>query len=121
MAKILVVEDNPNNTEILTRFLVIKKHTVLTAADGPQALTLAGPEKPDLIIMDMGLPGMDGWEVTRRLKEDPATRHIPIVACTASAMPHEVDKAREAGCSDFEPKPIDFARLLGKLNRLLTP
>jgi CheY-like chemotaxis protein len=122
MAKILLVEDNPANVEIVTRFLSrIHKHQVIVANDGPSGLLLAHQEMPDLIIMDMGLPGgMDGWEATRRLKADEATRAIPVLAFTAATMPEEVTRSQEAGCDDVHGKGAsDLKLLIEKIERLL--
>lgn len=115
MTKILLVEDNEMNRDMLSRRLERKGYAVAMALDGEQAVTMAQSENPALILMDMSLPVMDGWEATRRLKAAPGTRAIPIIALTAHAMASDEQKAREAGCDDFDTKPIDFVRLLGKI------
>jgi CheY-like chemotaxis protein len=119
MAKILVVEDNEMNRDMLSRRLVRKKYEVLVAVDGKESLEMARSEGPDLILMDMSLPVMDGWEATRRLKASPETRAIPVVALTAHAMSGDREKAMEAGCDDYDTKPIELPRLLGKIEALL--
>lgn len=119
MAKILLVEDNEMNRDMLSRRLVRKGYEVVLAFDGQAGVDLAATEAPDLILMDMSLPVLDGWEATRRLKADPATRHVPVIALTAHAMSGDRDKALEAGCNDYDTKPIDLARLLGKIETLL--
>ena len=121
MPKILVIEDNENNRVLLTRRLKARGHEVLTAADAEQGLALAQSGLSDLILMDIGLPGLDGWAATRSLKAHPATRQIPIIALTAHAMQGDREKAAEAGCDAYETKPIDFARLFEKIDALLTP
>ncbi len=121
MPKILVIEDNENNRVLLTRRLKARGHEVLTAEDAEQGLALAQSGLSDLILMDIGLPGLDGWAATRRLKAHPATRQIPIIALTAHAMQGDREKAVEAGCDAYETKPIDFARLFEKIDALLTP
>ena len=118
-SKILVVEDNDNNRDMLTRRLQRKGFTVVAAVDGEEAQSVARAESPDLILMDMSLPVMDGWEATRRLKTDPATKAIPVIALTAHAMAGDRDKALEAGCDDYDTKPIDLPRLLEKIEQLL--
>jgi len=119
MAKILLVEDNEMNRDMLSRRLERKGHQVAIAADGQQALDLAATEKPELILMDMSLPVVDGWEATRRLKAAEATRQIPIIALTAHAMSEDERKAREAGCDDYDTKPVELPRLLEKIETLL--
>ena len=119
MARILLVEDNEMNRDMLSRRLERKGHQVVMATDSQQALDLALAEKPDLILMDMSLPVLDGWEATRRLKADAQTRQIPIIALTAHAMAEDERKAREAGCNDYDTKPIELGRLLGKIESLL--
>ena len=121
MPKILVIEDNENNRVLLTRRLKARGHEVLTAEDAEQGLALAHAELSDLILMDIGLPGLDGWAATRRLKAHPATQGIPIIALTAHAMQGDREKAAEAGCDAYETKPIDFTRLFEKIDALLTP
>ena len=119
MPKILLVEDNEMNREMLSRRLVRKKYEVLAAVDGKEGVEMARLEAPDLILMDMSLPVMDGWEATRRLKASPETQAIPIVALTAHAMSGDREKAMEAGCDDYDIKPIELPRLLGKIEALL--
>ncbi len=119
MAKILLVEDNEINRDMLSRRLERKGFQVVMAADGQQGVDLAMSEGPDLILMDMDLPIIDGWEATRRVKADASTRGIPVIALTAHAMVGDRDKAMAAGCDDYDTKPIDFPRLLGKIETLL--
>ena len=119
MPKILLVEDNEMNRDMLSRRLVRKKYEVLAAVDGKEGVEMARLEAPDLILMDMSLPVMDGWEATRRLKASPETQAIPIVALTAHAMSGDREKAMEAGCDDYDIKPIELPRLLGKIEALL--
>ena len=119
MARILLVEDNEMNRDMLSRRLERRGYEVLVAVDGRQGVALAREQKPDLILMDMSLPVLDGWEATRQLKADPATQTIPIIALTAHAMTGDEEKAREAGCDDYDIKPIEFARLLGKIQAQL--
>ena len=121
MAKILLVEDNEMNRDMFSRRLERKGHSVSIAIDGAEGLDKARSETPDLILMDMSLPVIDGWEVTRRLKADEATRRIPVIALTAHAMASDEQKAREAGCDDFDTKPIELPRLLDKIQALLQP
>ena len=116
MPTILVVEDNEMNRDMLCRRLSRKGYSVLVAQDGLEGLLVAQTENPDLIIMDLSLPRVDGWEVSRRLKADAKTSAIPIIALTAHAMSTDKDKALAAGCDDFDTKPIDFARLLQKID-----
>jgi CheY-like chemotaxis protein len=117
--KILLVEDNEMNRDMLSRRLVRKGYDIVIAIDGQQALDMAAAESPDLILMDMSLPVIDGWETTRRVKANPDTKTIPIIALTAHAMVEDKDKAIEAGCDDFDTKPIDIQRLVGKIQALL--
>ncbi len=119
MAKILIIEDTENNRVLLTRRLKPRGHEIVTADDAEKGLAMIPDERPDLILMDVGLPGMDGWAATRRLKADPANRQIPVIALTAHAMDGDQVKAVEAGCDDYETKPIDFNRLFAKIDRLL--
>jgi CheY-like chemotaxis protein len=119
MAKILLVEDNEMNRDMLSRRLERKGHTVVCAVDGQQGLTLARSERPDLILMDMSLPVLDGWEATRQLKADAVLGSTPVIALTAHAMASDEQKAREAGCDDFDTKPIELPRLLDKMAALL--
>lgn len=119
MAKILVVEDNELNRDMLTRRLARKGYDVIAAVDGEEALAKVHGESPDLVLMDMSLPVLDGWEATRRLKADEATRSIPVIALTAHAMSDDRQKALEAGCDDYDTKPVELKRLLRKMEELL--
>lgn len=119
MSKVLLVEDNEMNRDMLSRRLERKGFQVVFAQDGSVAVDLAGSEQPALILMDMSLPVMDGWEATRRIKSDPATRDIPVIALTAHAMAGDKEKAMEAGCEDYDTKPVDFPRLLSKIESLI--
>ena len=119
MAKVLLIEDNEMNRDMLSRRLQRRGYEMLLALDGQQGLDMARAEKPDLILMDMSLPVVDGWEATRQLKSDQATRGIPIIALTAHAMASDEQKARDAGCDDFDTKPVELARLIGKMDRFL--
>jgi CheY-like chemotaxis protein len=115
MAKILIVEDNEMNRDMLSRRLERKGYQVVMAVDGGEGVDKAASEMPDIILMDMSLPVLDGWEATRRVKADPATARIPVIALTAHAMAGDRDKTIEAGCDDYDTKPIDLPRLLGKI------
>ncbi len=119
MAKILLVEDNEMNRDMLSRRLSRKGYEVVVSEDGAQGVSMAASERPDLILMDMSLPVIDGWEATRRVKQAPETADIPIIALTAHAMAGDREKAIEAGCDDYDTKPIDLPRLLEKIERLL--
>ena len=119
MKKILVVEDNEMNRDMLSRRLVRNGFEVVIAVDGEQGFVMAQSERPDLILMDMSLPVLDGWETTRRVRASEATSAIPIIALTAHAMSGDREKAIEAGCDDYDTKPIELPRLLGKINALL--
>ena len=119
MPKILLVEDNEMNRDMLSRRLIRKGFEVVMALDGQQAVEAAMLQCPDLILMDMSLPVIDGWEATRRIKATPATRAIPVIALTAHAMSSDREKSMEAGCDDYDTKPIDFPRLLEKIAELL--
>jgi CheY-like chemotaxis protein len=121
MPIILLVEDNEMNRDMLSRRLTRRGYEIVTAVDGLQGLSMASSETPDLILMDMDLPEIDGWEATRRLKSDSATNQIPIIALTAYAMAGDREKALEAGCDDYDTKPIVLKRLLGKLESFLGP
>jgi two-component system cell cycle response regulator DivK len=116
--KILYVEDNDDNVYMLKNRLTRAGFTVVIATNGLQGVVMAAFERPDLIIMDLTLPDMDGWEATRRIKADPATKQIPVVALTANAMAGDREKAIAAGCDDFDTKPVDLPRLLGKIRAL---
>jgi len=118
-AKILLVEDNELNSDMLSRRLIRRGYDVVVAADGMQAVAGAAQERPDLILMDMSLPTIDGWEATRRIKADSRLRTIPVIALTAHAMSGDRERALEAGCDEFDTKPIEFDRLLSKMERLL--
>ena len=119
MSKILLIEDNEMNRDMLSRRLERRGFQVVIAIDGQQGVDLAHSESPDLILMDMSLPVLDGWEATRRLKADETTKKIPVIALTAHAMSTDRDKALEAGCNDYDTKPIELPRLLGKIEALL--
>lgn len=119
MAKILLIEDNELNRDMLSRRLVRRGFEVLVAIDGASGVTTAEIELPDLIVMDMSLPILDGWEATRRLKQITATQNIPIIGCSAHAMVGDRERGIEAGCDDYDTKPIEFTRLLGKIEQLL--
>ena len=120
MAKILLVEDNEMNRDMLSRRLQKRGYEVVLAVDGQQGVTLAQAEAPDLIVMDMSLPLLDGWEATRQLKVATTTRAIPIIALTAHAMSGDRERAMEAGADDFDTKPVELPRLLEKIEALLT-
>ena len=120
MPKILIIEDTENNRVLLTRRLKLRGHEIVTAENAESGLAMVTSERPDLILMDVGLPGMDGWSATRQLKSDPANRQIPVIALTAHAMDGDREKAIEAGCDDYETKPIDFNRLFAMIDRLLS-
>jgi two-component system cell cycle response regulator DivK len=119
MPRILVVEDNDMNRDMLSRRLARKKYEVLVAVDGGEGVVIARSVAPDLILMDMSLPVVDGWEATRQLKASPETKAIPIIALTAHAMSGDWEKAMEAGCDDYDTKPVELPRLLGKIEALL--
>ncbi len=119
MAKILLIEDNEMNRDMLSRRLERRGYQVVIAVDGGQGVQLAQAEVPALILMDMSLPVLDGWEATRQLKAAPETQSIPIIALTAHAMSDDREKALAAGCNDYDTKPIDFPRLLAKIQTLL--
>ena len=119
MPKILLVEDNEMNRDMLSRRLIRKGYEVVMATDGEQGVALAGSEKPDLILMDMSLPVLDGWEATRKLKADAATKAIPVIALSAHAMAEDKEKCLSAGCDDFDTKPVELPRLIGKIQALL--
>jgi len=119
MPKILLVEDNELNRDMLSRRLIRRGFEVVMAGDGAEALDVAARERPDLILLDMSLPTMDGWEAARRLKADAALRGIPVIALTAHAMSGDRERAIEAGCDEFDTKPVEFDRLLTKMDELL--
>jgi len=119
MVKILLVEDNEMNWDMLSRRLRRRGYEVVVATDGRQGIELASSEAPDLILMDMGLPVLDGWEATKQIKQNSGIKAIPIIALTSHAMKGDREKALSAGCDDYEVKPIDFPRLLEKIQQLL--
>ncbi len=119
MTKVLLVEDNEMNRDMLSRRLIRKGYEVVMAVDGEEAVAMAAAERPDLILMDMSLPVIDGWEATRRVKADESTRRTPVIALTAHAMAGDREKAIEAGCDDYDTKPIELPRLLAKMEALL--
>ena len=119
MAKILLVEDKEMNRDMLSRRLEERGHTVTIAVDGKDGLEKARAARPDIVLMDMSLPIIDGWEATRQLKADANTRTIPVIALTAHAMTSDRDKALAAGCDDFDTKPVELPRLLGKIDDML--
>jgi two-component system, cell cycle response regulator DivK len=121
VTKILIVEDNEMNRDMLSRRLERKGYEVLLAVDGEMGLAVARANTPDLVLMDMSLPVVDGWEATRRLKADDRLKHIPVIALTAHAMANDRDNALEAGCDDYDTKPIELPRLLAKMEALLVP
>ena len=119
MSKILLVEDNEMNRDMLTRRLERKGYEVVIAVDGQAGIDMASSGNPDIILMDLSLPVIDGWEATRKIKADPATHSIPVIALTAHAMAGDEQKAREAGCDDYDTKPVNLNRLLEKIENLL--
>jgi len=119
MSKILLVEDNEMNRDMLSRRLERKGYEVVIAVDGQAGIDMASSGNPDIILMDLSLPVIDGWEATRKIKADPATQSIPVIALTAHAMAGDKQKALEAGCDDYDTKPIDLKRLLEKIDNLL--
>jgi two-component system cell cycle response regulator DivK len=119
MTTILIVEDNEMNRDMLSRRLERKGYDILIAIDGEMGVEVARAKAPDLILMDMSLPVMDGWEATRRIKADEALKHIPVIALTAHAMANDRAKALEAGCDDYDTKPIELPRLMAKMETLL--
>ncbi|HTH94946.1 MAG TPA: response regulator [Rhodocyclaceae bacterium] len=119
MAKILLVEDNEMNRDMLSRRLIRQGFEVVMAIDGQQGVDMASVEKPDLILMDMSLPVINGWEATEKVKANPETKHIPVIALTAHAMAEDREKCIAAGCDDFDTKPVELPRLLEKIKALL--
>jgi CheY-like chemotaxis protein len=119
MPRILVVEDNEENRDALTRRLQRRGFEVLGAADGKAGVEKTRVEKPDLVLMDMNMPELDGWEATRQIKADPETQSVPVIALTAHAMQGDRERAMEAGCSDYHTKPVEFARLIGQIEAIL--
>jgi len=120
VSKLLLVEDNEMNRDMLVRRLKRAGYEVAIAVDGAEGVQMAFAEKPDLVLMDMSLPVMNGWDATRALRRDPRTSGVPIIALTAHAMPGDREMAMDAGCNDYDTKPVDFARLQGKIVALLT-
>ena len=119
MPKILLVEDNEMNRDMLSRRLKRKGYEVVIAVDGAEGVSMTASENPDLVLMDMSLPVMDGWEATQQLKANPQTKSIPMIALTAHAMSGDREKALEVGCDDYDTKPIELRRLLSKMDALL--
>ena len=119
MTRVLLVEDNEMNRDMLSRRLTRRGFEVIFAVDGQQGVDLARSERPDIILMDMSLPVLDGWEATRRVKADDATRSVPVIGLTAHAMSGDYERAIEAGCDDYDTKPVELDRLIGKIERLL--
>ena len=120
MPKILLVEDNEMNRDMLSRRLIRRGYEVVMAEDGAKGVEMAGQEKPDLILMDLSLPIMDGWTATQKIKADDATNSIPVIALTAHAMKSDEQQAKDAGCDDFDTKPVDLNRLIAKMDKYLT-
>jgi len=120
MAKLLLVEDNEMNRDMLSRRLIRRGYQVAIAVDGEQGVAMAQSEKPDLVLMDMSLPIIDGWEATRRIKAGGDTKHLPVIGLTAHAMAGDREKALEAGCDEYDTKPIELERLIGKIEALLS-
>ncbi len=119
MVKILIVEDNEMNLDMLSRRLMRLGFDIVAAKDGETGITMVKHDRPQLVLMDMSLPVVDGWEATRRLKADPDTSDVPVIALTAHAMGGDREKAIQAGCDDYDTKPVDLQRLLGKIRTLL--
>ena len=115
MPKILIVEDNEMNRDMLSRRLERRGFTVVMAVDGGEGVAMARSEMPDLVLMDMSLPVMNGWEATQAIRADESTAHLPVIALTAHSMPGDREKAMEAGCNDYDTKPVDLLRLLAKM------
>ncbi len=118
MPKVLIVEDNEMNRDMLSRRLERRGFDVVIAIDGAQGVAMSKTELPDLVLMDMSLPVMNGWEATRAIKADPTTQHMPVIALTAHSMPGDREKAMEAGCNDYDTKPVELPRLLEKMAAL---
>ncbi|MGD1809239.1 response regulator [Dapis sp. BLCC M126] len=119
MVKILLVEDNEMNRDMLSRRLIRKKFEVVIAVDGAEGVDMSISEAPDIILMDMSLPILDGWQATQKIKADPQTKNIPVIAMTAHAMAGDREKCLDAGCDDYDTKPVEFARLLDKIKNLI--
>ena len=117
--KVLYVEDNEDNIFMLKNRLTRAGHTVVVATDGAQGVAMASSERPDVILMDLSLPVLDGWQATREIKAAPDTKHIPVIALTANAMAGDREKALAAGCDDYDTKPVELPRLLGKIKQLV--
>jgi CheY-like chemotaxis protein len=120
MTKILLVEDNDINRDMMSRRLQRRGFVLVSAVDGRQAVDMARSENPDVILMDMSLPVMDGWEATRQIKSDPNVKHLPVIGLTAHAMVGDREQALKAGCDDYATKPVDFEKLVELINKLLT-
>lgn len=121
MARVLLVDDNEMNRDMLSRRLVRRGFEVLCATDGEAAVRMAEAEQPDIVLLDMNLPGIDGWEAARRIRASSLARRVPLIALTAHAMPGDREKALAAGCDDYDTKPVELNRLLGKIAALLSP
>ena len=121
MSKVLIVEDNEMNRDMLSRRLMKRGYEIIMAVDGQQGVEMAAAETPDIILLDMSLPVLDGWDAARKLKSEDSTKGIPIIALTAHAMEGDREKAIEAGCDDYDTKPVEFKRLLGKMKDILEP
>ncbi|MEM1172723.1 MAG: response regulator [Cyanobacteria bacterium P01_H01_bin.35] len=119
MVKILLVEDNEMNRDMLSRRLIRKKFEVVIAVDGAEGVDMSRSEAPDIILMDMSLPILDGWQATQKIKADPQTQNIPVIAMTAHAMAGDREKCLDAGCDDYDTKPVEFPRLLDKIKNLI--
>ena len=119
MVKILLVEDNEMNRDMLSRRLIRKKFEVVIAIDGVEGIEMSISEAPDIILMDMSLPVLDGWQATKKIKADPQTKNIPVIAMTAHAMVGDQEKCLQAGCDDYDTKPVQFPRLLYKIKNLI--
>ncbi len=119
MVKILLVEDNEMNRDMLSRRLIRKKFEVVIAVDGAEGVDMSISEAPDIILMDMSLPILDGWQATKKIKADPQTKNIPVIAMTAHAMAGDREKCLDAGCDDYDTKPVEFPRLLDKIKNLI--
>ena len=119
MVKILLVEDNEMNRDMLSRRLMRKKFEVVIAVDGVEGVEMSISEAPDIILMDMSLPVLDGWQATQKIKADPQTKNIPVIAMTAHAMSGDREKCLQAGCDDYDTKPVEFPRLLDKIKNLI--
>jgi CheY-like chemotaxis protein len=121
MPKILIIDDNEENRDALSRRLQRRGFQVVLAVDGLEGMEMVRLEKPDIVLMDMNMPNLDGWEATRQLKADPATRDVPIIALTAHAMAGDRERSLEVGCADYHTKPVEMAKLLGQIEAFLAP